>query len=64
MEEIEKKQSSNGSDSVNASSSIMGPKHLGRLRLYGRGVTKRSLRKKATNSEQNLNITNDAVKQM
>lgn len=42
----------------------MGPEHPGRLRLYGRGVTKSSLKRKAGNSEPVLNATNDAVQQM
>lgn len=51
MEEIEKEQNEDGSDSVNAFSSVMGTEHPGCLRLYGRGVTKSSLKRKATNSE-------------
>ncbi|KAK6777516.1 hypothetical protein RDI58_024233 [Solanum bulbocastanum] len=37
MEEIEKK-SVDGSASVDAFSSVLGPEHPGRLRLYGRGL--------------------------
>ena len=45
MEEIEKQISING-EYVNAFSSVMGPEHPGRLRLYGAGVTKTTLKKK------------------
>ncbi|KAH0764731.1 hypothetical protein KY285_000602 [Solanum tuberosum] len=61
MEEIEKQQSVDGSESVDAFSSVMGPEHPGRLRLYGRGVTKSSLKRKAGNSEPVSTATNDAV---
>ncbi|XP_006346845.2 uncharacterized protein [Solanum tuberosum] len=64
MEEIEKQQSVDGSESVDAFSSVMGPEHPGRLRLYGRGVTKSSLKRKAGNSEPVSTTTNDAVQQM
>ncbi|KAG5574106.1 hypothetical protein H5410_063872 [Solanum commersonii] len=63
MEEIEKQMSTNG-QSVDAFSTVMGPKHLGRLRLYGVGVTKTTLKKKVDNSEPTLNATNDVVQQM
>ncbi|KAK4344024.1 hypothetical protein RND71_037118 [Anisodus tanguticus] len=46
MENIETQQSEDGNESVNASVSIMGPEHSGRLRLYGRGVTKTTLKGK------------------
>ncbi|KAH0669816.1 hypothetical protein KY285_023962 [Solanum tuberosum] len=42
----------------------MSPEHLGRLRLYGVGVTKTTLKKKVDNYEPTLNETNDVVQQM
>ncbi|KAH0712203.1 hypothetical protein KY289_008162 [Solanum tuberosum] len=45
MEEIEKQMSVNG-EYVDAFSSVMGPQHPRRLRLYGVGVTKTTLTKK------------------
>uniref|UniRef100_A0A3Q7EBZ0 Uncharacterized protein n=1 Tax=Solanum lycopersicum TaxID=4081 RepID=A0A3Q7EBZ0_SOLLC len=45
MEQIEKQISING-EYVDAFSSVMGPEHPGRLRLYGAGVTKTTLKKK------------------
>ncbi|KAH0765163.1 hypothetical protein KY285_001034 [Solanum tuberosum] len=61
MEEIEKQQSVDGSESVDAFSLVMGLEHLGRLQLYGRGVTKSSLKRKAGNYETVSTATNDAV---
>ncbi|KAH0634059.1 hypothetical protein KY284_036845 [Solanum tuberosum] len=63
MEEIKKQMSTNG-QSVDAFSAVMGPEHPGRLRLYGVGVTKTTLKKKVDNSEPTLNATNDVVQQM
>ncbi|WMV54112.1 hypothetical protein MTR67_047497 [Solanum verrucosum] len=60
MEEIEKQMSTNG-QSVDAFSAVMGPEHPGRLRLYGVGATKTTLKKKVDNSEQTLNATNDCA---
>ncbi|KAH0672684.1 hypothetical protein KY290_024915 [Solanum tuberosum] len=63
IEEIEKQMSTNG-QSVDEFSAVMGPEHPGRLRLYGVGVTKTTLKKKVDNSEPTLNATNDVVQQM
>ncbi|KAH0652598.1 hypothetical protein KY289_030276 [Solanum tuberosum] len=63
MEEIEKQMSING-QFVDAFSAVMGPEHPGRLRLYGVGVTKTTLKKKVDNSEATFNATNDVVQQM
>ncbi|XP_075110935.1 uncharacterized protein LOC107776971 [Nicotiana tabacum] len=46
MEEIEAQQNENGNEFIEAFASVMGPEHPGRLRLYGRGVTRTSLRGK------------------
>ncbi|OIS99567.1 hypothetical protein A4A49_11329 [Nicotiana attenuata] len=47
MEKIQSTQESeDGSQSVDPFASVMGPEHPGRLRLYGRGVTKTSLKRK------------------
>jgi len=63
MEEIEKQMSTND-QYVDAFSTVMGPEHLGRLRLYGVGVTKTTLQKKVGNSESTLNATTDGMQQM
>ncbi|XP_019249849.1 PREDICTED: uncharacterized protein LOC109229006 [Nicotiana attenuata] len=42
----------------------MGPEHPGRLRLYGRGVTRTSLKGKMVHFESSSNATNDLVQQM
>ncbi|OIT02501.1 hypothetical protein A4A49_32356 [Nicotiana attenuata] len=62
MEEIEAQQSKNGNESVDAFASIMGPEHPGRLRLYGRGVTRTSLRGKVGFFESSSNTTNSLQK--
>ncbi|XP_019226606.1 PREDICTED: uncharacterized protein LOC109208053 [Nicotiana attenuata] len=47
MERLQSTQESeDGSQPVDAFASVMGPEHPGRLRLYGRGVTKTSLKRK------------------
>ena len=63
MEEIEKQISING-EYVNAFSSVMDPEHPGRLRLYGAGVTKTTLKKKVGNWESTLSATTDGMQQM
>ena len=42
----------------------MGPEHPGRLRLYGAGVTKTTLKKKVGNWESTLSATTDGMQQM
>ncbi|XP_059292072.1 uncharacterized protein LOC132045501 [Lycium ferocissimum] len=64
MEEIETQLSADGSQLVDAYSAVMGPEHPGRLRLYGRGVTKTSLKGKAGTFEPTSNATNDVVQEM
>nr|XP_009765526.1 PREDICTED: uncharacterized protein LOC104217068 isoform X2 [Nicotiana sylvestris] len=64
MEKIETQQSVDGSQSVDAFSSVMGPEHLGRLRLYGRGVTKTTLKGKVGHFMSTSNATNDTVQEM
>nr|XP_033514538.1 uncharacterized protein LOC104106086 isoform X1 [Nicotiana tomentosiformis]XP_033514539.1 uncharacterized protein LOC104106086 isoform X1 [Nicotiana tomentosiformis]XP_033514540.1 uncharacterized protein LOC104106086 isoform X1 [Nicotiana tomentosiformis]XP_033514541.1 uncharacterized protein LOC104106086 isoform X1 [Nicotiana tomentosiformis]XP_033514542.1 uncharacterized protein LOC104106086 isoform X1 [Nicotiana tomentosiformis] len=58
MEDIEAQQTENGNESVEAFASIMGPEHPGHLRLYGRGVTRTSLRGKVGCFEHSSNSTN------
>ena len=50
MEKIKKQISING-EYVDAFSSVMGLEHPGRLRLYGAGVTKTTMKKKVGNWE-------------
>ncbi|XP_059277554.1 uncharacterized protein LOC132031599 [Lycium ferocissimum] len=64
MEEIETQLSADGSQLVDAYSAVMGPEHPGRLRLYGRGVTKTSLKGKVGTFEPTSNATNDVVQEM
>lgn len=47
MEDIEKQQSVDGSEFVDAFSSVMGSEHPGRLRLHGQEFTENSLKRKA-----------------
>ncbi|WMV46743.1 hypothetical protein MTR67_040128 [Solanum verrucosum] len=63
IEEIETQMDTND-QSVDAFSAVIGLEHPGSLRLYGVGVTKTPLKRKAGNSEQSLNDTNDVVQQM
>ncbi|XP_059282652.1 uncharacterized protein LOC132036346 [Lycium ferocissimum] len=46
MEKIQSQQSEDDNQSVDAFTSVMGPEHSGRMRLYERGVTKTSLKGK------------------
>ena len=46
MENIEMQQKEDGKEMIDAISSFMGSEHPGRLRLYGRGVTKTTLKEK------------------
>ncbi|XP_059274777.1 uncharacterized protein LOC132029542 isoform X2 [Lycium ferocissimum] len=64
MEEIETQLSAHDSQPADAYSAVMDPEHPGRLRLYGRGFTKTSLKRKAGNFEPTSNATNDVVQQM
>ncbi|XP_060172400.1 uncharacterized protein LOC132603390 [Lycium barbarum] len=64
MERIETQESEGGSQSVDAYVSVMGPDHPGRVRLYGRGVTKTLLKQKAADSGPSSNVTDDMEKKM
>ncbi|XP_075113405.1 uncharacterized protein LOC107820949 isoform X2 [Nicotiana tabacum] len=64
MESIETQQSENGDESINIFASIMGPEYPGRLRLYGRGVTKKSLKGKVGHFEPSSNTINDHMQKM
>ncbi|WMV09205.1 hypothetical protein MTR67_002590 [Solanum verrucosum] len=64
MENIEMQQNEDGNETIDAFASVMGSEHPGRLRLYGRGVTKTTLKGKVGNFEASLNATNDLVKKM
>ncbi|KAH0725239.1 hypothetical protein KY284_001104 [Solanum tuberosum] len=64
MENIEMQQNEDCNETINAFASVMGSKHPGRLRLYGRGVTKTTLKGKVGNFEASSNATNDLVKKM
>ncbi|XP_019234547.1 PREDICTED: uncharacterized protein LOC109215005 [Nicotiana attenuata] len=62
MVAIEAQQNKNGNESVDAFASVVGPEHPGRLRLYGRGVTRTSLRGKVGCFEYSPNTTNSLQK--
>ncbi|KAG5607666.1 hypothetical protein H5410_029158, partial [Solanum commersonii] len=64
MENIEMQQNEDGNETIDAFASVMGSKHPGRLRLYGIGVTKTTLKGKVENFEASSNATNDLVKKM
>ncbi|XP_059288817.1 uncharacterized protein LOC132042231 [Lycium ferocissimum] len=63
MERIETQESEDGSQSVDAFASVMGPEHPGCIRLCGRGVTKTVLKEKVGNSGPSLNITDERMQQ-
>nr|XP_018625728.1 uncharacterized protein LOC108944833 [Nicotiana tomentosiformis] len=64
MERIQSTQESeDGSHSVDAFSSVMGPEHPGRVRLYGRVVTKTVLKGQIGNLGSSLNTTNERMQQ-
>ncbi|KAM3382211.1 hypothetical protein P3S68_007784 [Capsicum galapagoense] len=48
MERVETQESEDGSQLVDPFTTLMGPDHPGRVRLYGRGVTKSLLKQKVT----------------
>ncbi|KAG5607973.1 hypothetical protein H5410_029465, partial [Solanum commersonii] len=64
MENIEMQQNEDGNETIDAFASVMGSEHPGRLRLYGIGVTKTTLKGKVGNFEASSNATNDLVKKM
>ncbi|XP_060203297.1 uncharacterized protein LOC132631653 isoform X2 [Lycium barbarum] len=64
MENIEMQQNEDGNESINAFASVMGREHSGRLRLYGRGVTKTTLKGKVVHFKHSSNATNDLVQKM
>ncbi|KAF3674201.1 hypothetical protein FXO38_05342 [Capsicum annuum] len=59
MERVETQESEDGSQSFDTFTTIMGPDHPGRVRLYGRGVTKSLLKQKASDSRPCSNIIVD-----
>ncbi|XP_019238084.1 PREDICTED: uncharacterized protein LOC109218190 [Nicotiana attenuata] len=64
MERIQSTQESgDGSDSVDAFASVMGPEHPGRVRLYGRGVNKTVLEKKKGDFGSSVNATDERMQQ-
>ncbi|XP_019240412.1 PREDICTED: uncharacterized protein LOC109220395 [Nicotiana attenuata] len=56
-------ETEDGSQSVDAFASVMGPEHPGRLRLYGRGVTKTSLKRKVRDIGTSLSSTHEMLQQ-
>ncbi|XP_070028066.1 uncharacterized protein [Nicotiana sylvestris] len=64
MDRIQSTQETeDGSQSVDAFASVMGPEHPGRLRLYGRGVTKTSLKRKVGDIGTSLSSTDEMLQQ-
>ncbi|KAG5579747.1 hypothetical protein H5410_050374, partial [Solanum commersonii] len=64
MENIEMQQNEYGNETIDAFASVMGSEHPGHLRLYERGVTKTTMKRKVGNLEASSNATNDFVKKM
>ncbi|XP_019257955.1 PREDICTED: uncharacterized protein LOC109236212 [Nicotiana attenuata] len=64
MDRIQSTQETeDGSQSVVAFASVMGPEHPGRLRLYGRGVTKTSLKRKVGDIGTSSSSTDEMLQQ-
>nr|XP_016468354.1 PREDICTED: uncharacterized protein LOC107790894 [Nicotiana tabacum] len=64
MERIQStRESEDGSHSVDAYASVMGPEHPGRVRLYGRGVTKTVLKGQKGNLGSSLDATDERMQQ-
>ncbi|MCD7458439.1 hypothetical protein HAX54_038242 [Datura stramonium] len=55
MEKVQTQQSEDGTQSVDAYELVMGPKHPGRVILYGRGITKTVLKKKVGDPPSSTN---------
>ncbi|XP_016457553.1 uncharacterized protein LOC107781375 isoform X2 [Nicotiana tabacum] len=49
IEQIQNQESEDNNQSIDAFTTVMGPEHPGRVRLYGRGVTKTILKQKSGN---------------
>ncbi|KAM3325759.1 hypothetical protein P3S67_000884 [Capsicum chacoense] len=62
MERVETQESEDGSQLVDPFTTVMGPDHPGRVRLYGRGVTKSLLKQKASDSRHS-NIAVDELRE-
>ncbi|XP_060209187.1 uncharacterized protein LOC132636365 isoform X2 [Lycium barbarum] len=62
MVNIETQQNEDGNESINAFVSVTVPEHSGHLRLYGRGVTKTTLKGKVGHFEPSSNAINDLKK--
>nr|XP_016486513.1 PREDICTED: uncharacterized protein LOC107806794 isoform X1 [Nicotiana tabacum] len=64
MDRIQSTQEAeDGSQSVDMFASVMGPEHPGRLRLYGRGVTKTSLKRKVGDIGTSSSSTDEMLQQ-
>ncbi|XP_019226743.1 PREDICTED: uncharacterized protein LOC109208151 [Nicotiana attenuata] len=64
MERIQSTQENgDGSDSVDAFASVMGPEHPCRVRLYRRGVNKTVLKKKKGDFGSSVNATDERMQQ-
>ncbi|KAM3219444.1 hypothetical protein P3L10_023975 [Capsicum annuum] len=61
MERVETQQSEDASQSVDAFTTVMVPDHPGRVRLYGRGVTKSLFKQKISDSGSSSNIATDEL---
>ncbi|XP_016487052.1 uncharacterized protein LOC107807223 isoform X1 [Nicotiana tabacum] len=57
MEKIQTQKSEDDNQSVDAFATVMGSKHPGRVRLYGRGVTKIIFKQKSRKSGPSSNTT-------
>ncbi|XP_009785559.1 uncharacterized protein [Nicotiana sylvestris] len=63
MEQIQTQKSEDDNQSIDAFATVMGPEHPGRVRLYGRGVTKTILKQKSGNSGPSSKTTDEIMEQ-
>ena len=63
MEKVQSQQSEEGQESADAFTTVMGPEHPGFVRLYGRGVTKTTLKQKKS-GESSVADTSEMQKKL
>ncbi|XP_075089005.1 uncharacterized protein LOC107831794 isoform X2 [Nicotiana tabacum] len=63
MEQIQTQESEDDNQSIDAFATVMGPEYPGRVRLYGRGVTKTILKQKSGNSGPSSKTTDEIMEQ-
>ncbi|OIT27987.1 hypothetical protein A4A49_65002, partial [Nicotiana attenuata] len=63
MEQIQTQESEDDNQSIDPFATVMGLEHPGRVRLYGRGVTKTILKQKSGNSGPSSKTTDEIMEQ-